>query len=512
MEEISQLIETFNQKEVEISRLQHASYVLYVDLQSICPSLGQEARAEQLTTLSGIIHEKITDSSFVNLITSIRNHPNFNVQREDIVRKIELWYKEITINTALSKEFVQHVESLKSQTNNLWRKARETLQKEDKEQYLDSLNELFNARLEEFERVKEVLPYSSPYEYYVDLYEENMTPKHIDSLFSQIKKGVIEIVNQVDTGENPISQNSLKTLEQLHLPSSSQEELLLKVFEYLGLDSSFFKHFETTHPFMISLGPKEVRVGIAYREDPFFSFSSGIHEAGHALYEHNQEYKDTILGQGSSTAIHESQSLFWESHISTSNSFLSSFYKEFQKVSNNELDNISFEEFYAYVNRVSKSLIRIEGDELTYPLHIIIRFEIEKELFAQNITVYDIERVWNEKYREYFNREPENFKEGFMQDVHWSEGIFGYFPTYLLGRIYASQIEKELRKRFSNYDDIVSSYQFETILKVLREEILKFGKLKTNSELITNFVGEECNPEVYIEYLKEKFDSIYNFK
>lgn len=512
MVEISQLITTFEEREVEISQLQHSSYVLYVDLQSICPQDGKEARAEQLTSLNGIIHEKVTCDNFVHLVKSIKEHEDFSNQSKEIIRKIELWNKEIIISNSFTKKFVQKLESLKSKTNNLWRIARESLQEEDKKNYLDSLDELFKLKLEEFEYIKNKFSYDSVYDYFLDSFEKNMTQEEIDNIFSQIKENIIQILNRVESSENPIKSSNLETLKSWKLSPSKQEEILTTVFNHLNLKDSFFTHFETTHPFMISLGPKEVRVGVAYREDPLFSFSSGIHEAGHALYEHNQNYKDSILGTGTSMGIHESQSLFWESHISTSKSFLSSFYKEFQNQSEGQLDNISFEEFYAYVNRVSKSLIRIEGDELTYPLHIIIRFEIEKDLFAGNITVYDIEKVWNEKYKKYLGKEPQNLKEGFMQDVHWSEGMFGYFPTYLLGRIYASQIEKELRKRISNFEEVVTNYEFDKILHILREGIHKHGRLKTNKEILNDFLGEEGNPATYIEYLEEKFNSIYHFK
>lgn len=512
MKEISQLILKFNEKEVEISQLQHSCSVLYVDLQSICPQDGKEARAEQLTTLSGVIHEKVADEEFVNLVKSIKEHDDFSKQSDEVIRKIQLWDKEVTISTSLNKELVQKLETLKSKTNNLWQIARESLDEIDKQNYLDSLNELFKAKMEEFEYIKDKFSYNSIYDYFLDSFEENMTQEEVEQIFSQIKENIVSIVENVESTKNPINESSLKVLENWKLSPSKQEKLLTTMFNYLNLKPSFFTHFETTHPFMISLGPKEVRVGVAYRDEPLFSFSSGTHEAGHALYEHNQDYKDTILGTGTSMGIHESQSLFWESHIATSKPFLSSFYNEFQEKSNGELDNISFEEFYAYVNRVSKSMIRIEGDELTYPLHIIIRFEIEKDLFAGNITVYDIEEVWNEKYKKYFKKEPQNFKEGFMQDVHWSEGMFGYFPTYLLGRVYASQIEKELRQRISNFDDVVSNYEFEKILHILREEIHKYGRLKTNKEVLNDFLREEGNPTTYIEYLEKKFNSIYNFK
>lgn len=509
MTNISQLIETFNQKEAEILNIEYGIEVLYTDLMSICPELGKEARADQIATLSGIVHEKTTNKEFVDLITSIYEHSEFQNQDEVIIRKIELWRKDIIKNTSLSKEFVQKVQQIKSKTNRLWELARKSLHKKDKQNYLDSLNELYSIKIEEYESIKHHFSFECPYDYFLDSFEENLTCKEIEPIFLEIKTHILEILNTIDIEKLPIEDSKLKTLENWSLTKEQQENILTTMFNHLELKPDFFRHFETTHPFMITLSPNEERVGVAFRDDPLFSFTSGVHEAGHALYEHYQEYNDSILRGGSSMGIHESQSLFWESHISTSKAFTNSFFKEFQKQSNSQLDNISADEFYKYSNRVSKSLIRIEGDELTYPLHIIIRFEIEKDLFNGKITVYDIEKVWNEKYKEYFNTEPQNFKEGFMQDVHWSEALFGYFPTYLLGRVYASQIEKELKNRISNYEEVISNYEFKIILEILAKEILKYGKLKTNKELINGFTKENCNPKTYIEYLKNKYDSIY---
>lgn len=509
MTNISQLIETFNEKEAEILKIEYSIEVLYIDLMSICPELGKEARGEQIATLSGIVHEKITNDTFVELVSSIYEHPEFKNQEDVTVRKIKLWRKEIIKNTSLSKEVVQKIQQIKSKTNRLWEVARKSLDEKDKQLYLDSLNELYSIKIEEYESIKHHFSFECPYDYFLDSFEENLTCNEVELIFSEIKIHILEILNTIDTEKLPIEDSKLKTLENWTLTKEQQENILTTMFNHLELKSDFFRYFETTHPFMITLSPNEERVGVAFRDDPLFSFTSGVHEAGHALYEHYQEYNDSILRGGSSMGIHESQSLFWESHISTSKAFTNSFYKEFQKESNSQLDTISADEFYAYSNRVSKSLIRIEGDELTYPLHIIIRFEIERDLFNGNISVYDIERIWNEKYKEYFNKEPQNFKEGFMQDVHWSEGLFGYFPTYLLGRVYASQIEKELKNRISNYEEVISNYEFKTILDILAKEILKYGKLKTNKELINGFTGENCNPNIYVKYLKNKFNLIY---
>lgn len=260
---------------------------------------------------------------------------------------------------------------------------------------------------------------------------------------------------------------------------------------------------------MIPIGKSETRIGVTFRDNPLFSFSSTSHESGHAIYDQNLNYKNTILGDGASLGCHESQSLLWESHIISSNSFLSSFYEKFKKESNGYLDNIKFEDFYKYSYQVTKNLIRIEGDEVTYPLHIIIRYEIEKDLFNGVIDFEEIEKLWNSKYNQYFGKTPKNSKEGFMQDVHWSEGMFGYFPTYLLGRVYASQIEKELRNRIPDFDEKLKNFDFDEILEILKKEIHQFGRLKTTTQIIKDFTGSDLDSFVYIDYLKKKFYDIY---
>jgi len=191
--------------------------------------------------------------------------------------------------------------------------------------------------------------------------------------------------------------------------------------------------------------------------------------------------------------IHESQSLFWESHVVSSRAFLKKLYPKIQSVSDGYLDEVSFEDFYVYYNYITQSLIRIEGDELSYPLHIIIRYEIERDLFNGVMSFDDLESVWNAKYQEYFGKAPSTSKEGFMEDIHWSEAMFGYFPTYLIGRIYASQIESELKKRLPNFDELLLEHNVAPALEILRENIYAPASLHTTTETIQNFTGSKLD-------------------
>ncbi len=293
------------------------------------------------------------------------------------------------------------------------------------------------------------------------------------------------------------------------IDEKEQRELVEYVFELLRLTYNKFTYFTTHHPFMIPMGPQDTRLGVAFRNSPLFSLTSGSHEAGHAVYEANMSYKNSIIGEAPSTGIHESQSLFWESHVVSSRNFVNTFYKTIQEKSDGYLNSIDVETFYKYYNHITKSLIRIEGDELTYPLHIIIRYEIERDLFNRVISFDELEDVWNKKYEQYFGKTPTTSKNGFMQDVHWSEGMFGYFPTYLIGRIYASQVEQELKEKLSNFDELVSSHSFDEILKVLQENIYSVGSLKTTPQIFKDFTGSELDSSVYITYLKKKYFEMY---
>jgi len=270
----------------------------------------------------------------------------------------------------------------------------------------------------------------------------------------------------------------------------------------------------STHPFTTSMGYDDVRITTSFeRPSPLFSFFSTVHEAGHALYElgmPHEQYKDTVISDSPSLGLHESQSRFWENMIARSKSFWKYFYPLFEKKSPELFANISFDNWYQIVNQVKPSLIRVEADELTYCLHVILRFEIELDLIDDKLKASELPDIWNDKMEEMLGVRPSNDLEGVLQDMHWSGGSFGYFPTYAIGTIYASQLFKKLAEESSNVFGEIENGEFNNILLWLREKVHKYGRLMTADEIIQNCCGEGLNSMVLVDYLKDKYYDLYD--
>jgi carboxypeptidase Taq len=270
---------------------------------------------------------------------------------------------------------------------------------------------------------------------------------------------------------------------------------------------------ETLHPFTNGINSNDVRITTAYDESLLLSnIYSVMHEAGHALYELGQDPKlnGTSLFGGTSMGIHESQSRFMENYLGRSYAFTKKLYSIISKEFPQEFKDITVDDLYYYANYVSDQFKRTEADELTYPIHILIRYEVEKDLFNKRISVDQISDRFNELFYEYLGKTPRDMIEGAFQDVHWSSG-FGYFPTYALGNAYAAQFMHTMEKTL-DFDTLMENGDFKSINKWLDENIHKYGKSKKNLEIVKLATGEDFNPKYYIDYLKNKFEKIYNIK
>ena len=279
----------------------------------------------------------------------------------------------------------------------------------------------------------------------------------------------------------------------------------------MGYDFEAGRLDETIHPFAIGINPNDVRVTTRYDEYDFRTAVFGtIHEGGHALYEQNidPDLYQTVLASGASMGIHESQSLFWENFVGRSHSFWESHFNLFKKYAPESFQSLEFESFYRAINDVKPSMIRIEADELTYSLHIIIRYELEKELIDGDLQVKDLPEAWNAKMEAYLGIRPENDFEGLLQDIHWAAGDIGYFPTYALGYMYAAQIFDAIKTDI-NFDQMIRFGDFEPIKAWLTEKIHRHGKMKQPLELIEEVTGEGLNPDHLIQYLTNKYTEIY---
>jgi carboxypeptidase Taq len=279
----------------------------------------------------------------------------------------------------------------------------------------------------------------------------------------------------------------------------------------LGYDFEAGRLDASEHPFATGLNPGDVRITTKYKpNDIAFALFSTIHECGHALYEQNlgTELIGTSLCTGASMGIHESQSRFWEIYIGSSLPFWQKYYGDLQRLFPEQLEGITVEHFYKAINQAQPSLIRIEADELTYNLHIMIRYELEKGLIGGDIQVADLPRLWNEKYKQYLGITPSNDAEGVLQDVHWAGGAFGYFPSYSLGNMYGAQMIHALRELMPQLDTLVTQGILEPIKGWLVHNVHQYGKLLTPEEIIVHATGEPLNPAYLINHLKNKYTKV----
>ena len=284
-----------------------------------------------------------------------------------------------------------------------------------------------------------------------------------------------------------------------------------ELLAYLHFDSSWGYQNESEHPFTSWTCENDCRTTTKYIEnEPVNAILSTVHEVGHAYYEHNidPKYDGMILSDGVSSGMHESQSRLCENYLGRSRAFWEYHYPRFQCHFPNELGNISLDEFYRAVNLSEPSFVRTEADELTYPLHIVIRYEIEKGLFNGTISTENLDQTWNAKYKEYLGLNVPNDRVGILQDVHWSDGSFGYFPTYALGTAFAAQFMHAMRKDL-DVDSLLQNNRYDTIMQWLKEHVQHYGCLYDAGEIIKRATGEEFNVKYFLDYIEEKYTKLY---
>ena len=345
------------------------------------------------------------------------------------------------------------------------------------------------------------------YDVLLDIYEEGMTKEKYDKFFSLLKEEIVPLVKQIK--EKNINKD---ILSGRLFDVNKQKEFADYLMDVMCFDKSRGLIKESEHPFTSGYGTTDVRITNHYYEDLLISgIFSCIHELGHATYEQqsNPTLDSTLLGGGASMAMHESQSRFYENIVGRSYNFWVSHYPKLKSIFSEELKDVSLDDFYRYINNVECSLIRTEADELTYPLHIMVRYEIEKLIIESDVDVDKLPAIWNNLYKEYLGIDVPTDKEGILQDIHWAGGSFGYFPTYALGSAYGAQMLESIKKDL-DFEKEIGKENLKQINEWLKNKIHNFGSTKTPDELLNISTGESFDAKYYVEYLKNKFSKIYS--
>ncbi|MBB2481552.1 carboxypeptidase M32 [Bacillus sp. APMAM] len=499
-EHISEIEKEFLDFVKKMQAYSEALGLIYWDLRTGAPKNGVEQRSEVIGMLSSELFKMSTSEEMAAYIASLSGH---NLS-EITLKTLEECKKNYDRNKKIPAKEYQDYVVLQSKAESVWEEARAKADFAMFQPYLEKIVE-YKKKFVEYWGYEE-----NKYNTLLDMYEPGITVDVLDKVFGELREAIVSLVQKIaDSPNKPDTSFLFETF-----PKQNQKDFSLKILEQMGYNFESGRLDETVHPFATGLNPGDVRVTTRYDENDWRTAVFGtIHEGGHALYEQNisKDLIGTLLCSGTSMGIHESQSLFYENIVGRDFSFWKQNYDLLKEYASGEYDNISLEDFYRAINESKPSFIRIEADMLTYPLHIIIRYEIEKGLFNDEIEVKDLPKIWNDKYEEYLGIRPANDREGVLQDVHWSGGDFGYFPSYALGYMYAAQFKNSMLKDLPNFDDLLAEGNLTPIREWLTKNIHQYGKLKKPLEILQDVTGEGLNAKYLIDYLKDKYTKVYNF-
>ena len=433
--------------------LSTAEGVINWDMETMMPPKGVQQRSEQLALLSRIHHKLATDSEIGRLLSEVQTNPEYSGMGQAEKRNIYLINKSYREQTALPEKLVGELAKQQAITVNVWKKAKA---KKDFSLYKADLQKLYTLNLQAAEILMKVKETKTPYEALIDNYEPKMSAQTITDTFNGLLSGLKPLIEKVEATEQP-SSNYLKQ----QVPVEEQRKITQLITQTLGYDTASpnasGRVDETEHPFTTGYY-EDVRITTHYHPDNFASsLFSVLHETGHAVYEQNlnPDWMYQPIGSPCSYGVHESQSRFYENIIGRSSEFWTGFMPKVQQVAPS-LGKLQLKPFLEAINRVQRSKVRIEADEVTYSIHIIIRFELERDLFAGKIKIDELPQVWNQKYRDYLGVDVKDDSEGIMQDTHWASGLYGYFPSYALGNIYDGLILAALTKDTPDWRPAIS--------------------------------------------------------
>lgn len=496
------LIESLKKQLIEIAHLGTALSLLHWDKEVNIASKSINSRSATTAYLASLIHNKFIAINSDNLLDKLKQQLDSDkLNDQDAVIVSETW-RSFEREKKLPESFVHQLAETTSKAQHVWAEARK--------QNKFSLFKPWLTKIVELKRQEaKLIGYSgSPYDALLDTYEPGMTTENISIILNDLKKFLIPFIKKIASSGIVTDQNITKGL----FSADKQLSFNKLIAKKMGFNFEAGRIDQSTHPFTITMHPEDVRFTTRYREnDILYSVGSTIHETGHALYEQGLpvEHFGTPLAESISHGIHESQSRMWENMIGKSKSFWKYFYPVLQKEFPEPFKKISLNDFYKVINIVKPSLIRTEADEVTYNLHIIIRFELEKALIEGSLEVNDLPSAWKTKVKEYLGIDVPTDTLGVLQDVHWSGGSIGYFPTYALGNLYAAQFYSVMSKKIPSLQNKISTGNFSPIKTWLNKNIHAHGKTYKSKDILIKVTGEPLNSRYFCDYLEKKYKSMY---
>lgn len=481
---------------------QAALNIITWDNNTLAPREAIDNTAKAIEVLAGEAYGTIINDQVKELLAALGTpgeQERLNTNEKAIVKNLSKTFRKLE---KIPADEFQAYSALKARAYTVWEQAKGN---NDYGSYAPVLGEIiaYQKRFCGYQQGEG----QSLYDVCLDDYEEGFTVEILDDFFGKLRTALGPLVQKIREKQELVSDAFLSQT----YPVETQKELCRFLAEYIGFDFNRGVMAQSEHPFTMEIHNRDVRITNHFYENRLdFAIFSVIHEGGHALYEQGIDDAITMtpIGGGTSMGMHESQSRFYENNLGRSRAFWKPIYHKVQEYFPAQLGRVSLEEFYRAVNKAEPSLIRTEADELTYPFHVMIRYEIEKLIFQGEASVEELPALWNKKYQEYLGVTPDSDTNGILQDMHWSGGDFGYFPSYALGSAIGAQIFHHI-KGVMPVEEYLKAGNLAPVREYLREHIHKYGGAKNTQELLTDMTGEGFHPEYYIAYLTEKYTELY---
>lgn len=486
----------------EISDLGGAQAVLGWDQQTYMPPGGAEARGEQLSTLAKITHDKFVSDEIGSLLQDLVPYANSLDPDSNDARLIHVANREFKKQKNVSSEWVAEFAQVTAIGQEAWVTARSESKFSIFQPHLEKIVQLRRQYADFFK------PYDHIYDPLLDDYEPGLKTSEVQEIFSKLRTEQVALIKAIS--EKPQVDDSFL---KVTLDEQKQWDFGVEVISRFGYDWKRGRQDKAAHPFTTSFGSDDVRITTRFLPNSGSSaLFSTMHECGHALYEQgiNPALRRTLLMNGASMALHESQSRMWENLVGRSKEFWTCFYSRFQNLFSDILGTVSLDDFYRGINKVVPSLIRVESDEATYNLHIMLRMELEIALMEGTLAVKDLPDAWNSKMKEYLGVVPPDDAQGVLQDIHWSGGSMGYFPTYALGNLVSVQLWEKIHEDIPAIGSQIRNGEFSDLLGWLREKVHTHGAKFDPQDMVMRITGSKITPEPYLRYLNQKYSEIYN--
>ncbi len=494
---MEQTLKKFKEYYKRMKQYEQAGTMLAWDMQTASPKDSVDSKIESLGFFSTEKFKLSTSEEYGQILSELAKAENLSKLDDGMKITIKRELRDYTRFKRVPEAFYTEFVTEKARSEHAWEEAK---QKDDFSIYEPHLDKIISMT-KEF--VHYIEPEKDVYEVLLDMYEEGMDSHTIDTIFDELKEGLCPLIKKITSRPEP--DFSVLNGKYDVLSQKKVQDLLL---EYIGFNFDRGTTAESVHPFTITLCHGDVRITNSYDEEaPISSMFSAIHEGGHAIFEQNisDKYIGTAVEQINLMGLHESQSRFYENMLGRNKNFWIPVYDKITEI-HPQLKKVPLDVFMQAVNVVRPSLIRVDADEVTYCMHIILRYEMEKAIFIDNVPTKDLQKLWNKKMVELLGVRPKSDAEGIMQDMHWSDGSFGYFPSYLLGSIYDGMLLEQIEEELGSVDDILSKGKIKEITLWLNEKIHQYGSLYTSKEVLQRVCHKEISARPLLDYFTKKYN------